>query len=165
MKDGAADDTVVDRLKGALAGDTMPKAARDYAQHLLSRLSQPVRVSVLGTPRSGKSELVNMFVGRQLIPKEARLPTTEFTCGDSEAMTVTAVDGSIKRFEHIDLEALSGGSAAFLKLELPAEILRRINILEEGWKDSEGSVMSGSMRRIRWAGVDSRWRSAASSRH
>ena len=130
MKDTAADDTVVDRLKAALDGEAMPKAARDYAKHLLARLSQPVRVSVLGTPRSGKSELVNMFVGRRLIPIEAQLPTTEFVWGETEAMTVTAADGSIRRFDYIDLETLSGGSAAFLKLEIPADILRRINILE-----------------------------------
>ena len=130
MKDGAPDDTVIDRLKGALDGDTMPKAARDYAEHLLTRLSQPVRVSILGTPHSGKSELVNMFLGRRLIPKDSALPTTEFVWGEKEAMTLTAADGSVQRFDTIDLEALSGGNAAFLKLEAPAPILKRINLLE-----------------------------------
>ncbi len=130
MKDNAADDTVIDRLKEALDGDTMPKAAQDYALHLLKRLSQPVRVSILGTPGSGKSELVNMFVGRRLIPKDAVLPTTEFVYSDSEAMTVTGADGSVQRFNTIDLASLADGSAAFLKLELPADILKRINLLE-----------------------------------
>ena len=130
MKDSASDVTVIDRLQGALDGDTMPKAARDYAQHLLNRLSQPVRVSILGTPHSGKSELVNMFVGRRLIPKDAALPTTEFVWAENEAMTVTGADGTVNRFDTIDLEALSDGSAAFLKLELPTDILKRINLLE-----------------------------------
>lgn len=130
MKDGAPDDTVIDRLKGALAGDTMPKAAHDYAQHLLKRLSQPVRVSILGKPQSGKSELVNMFLGQRLIPKDSALPTTEFVWGETAAMTLTAADGSVQRFDHIDLEALSGGNAAFLRLEVPADILKRINLLE-----------------------------------
>ena len=130
MKDSASDDTVIDRLQGALDGETMPKAARDYALHLLNRLSQPVRVSILGTPRSGKSELVNMFVGRRLIPMDAALPTTEFVWAAEEAMTVTGADGSVNRFDKIDLEALSDGSAAFLKLELPVDILKRINLLE-----------------------------------
>ena len=130
MKDGAPDDTVIDRLKGALAGDTMPKAAHDYAQHLLNRLSQPVRVSILGKPQSGKSELVNMFLGQRLIPKDSQLPTTEFIWGETAAMTLTAADGSVQRFENIDLEALSGGNAAFLRLEIPVDILKRINLLE-----------------------------------
>ena len=130
MKDGAADDTVIERLQGALDGDTMPKAARDYAMHLLGRLSQPVRVSILGTPRSGKSELVNMFVGRRLIPKDAHLPTTEFVWAAEEAMTVTGADGSVNRYNAINMESLADGNAAFLKLELPVDILKRINLLE-----------------------------------
>ncbi len=130
MKDGSSDDTVIDRLKSALDADAMPQAARDYAHHLLNRLSQPVRVSILGNPQSGKSELVNMFVGRRLIPKDAQLPTTEFVWSADEAMTVTAADGTVQRFDKIDLETLSGGTAAFLKLELPVDILKRINLLE-----------------------------------
>ena len=130
MKDGAADDTVIERLQAALDGDAMPKAAQDYALHLLSRLSQPVRVSILGTPRSGKSELVNMFVGRRLIPRDAHLPTTEFVWAAEEAMTVTGADGSVNRYNAINLESLTDGGAAFLRLELPVDILKRINLLE-----------------------------------
>ena len=130
MKDNASDDTVIERLEGALSGDTMPKAARDYAEHLIKRLSQPVRVSVLGLPQSGKSELINMFVGRRLLPKDVQLPTTELVWGEQEAMTVTHVDGTIDRVDGIHLAELSGGSAAFLRLELPVAILERINLLE-----------------------------------
>ena len=68
MKDNAADDTVIERLEGALEAETLPKAAQDYARHLLRRLSQPVRVSVLGLPGSGKSQLVNMFLGEKVLP-------------------------------------------------------------------------------------------------
>lgn len=130
MKDTTPDDTVIDRLRAALEADALPRAARDYARHLLNRLSQPVRVSVLGARHSGKSELVNMFVGRRLVPKDARLPTTECVWGDSEAMTVTNSAGAVRRTEKIDLGAVSGKQAAFLRLELPAPILQRINILE-----------------------------------
>ncbi|NNE81074.1 MAG: hypothetical protein HKN18_12470 [Silicimonas sp.] len=130
MKDHSSDETVIERLQGALISEAMPKSARQYAQHLLNRLSQPVRVSVLGARRSGKSELVNMFLGRRLMPKDSNLPTTEFVWGEHETMTVTAADGSIKEFDTIDLESLADQDVAFLKLELPAEILKRINLLE-----------------------------------
>lgn len=147
MKDQATDDTVIDRLQNALVSGTMPKAAREYAQHLLSRLSQPVRVTVLGMPQSGKSELVNMFAGRRLLPKDASLPTTEFVWGEVEAMTVTSVDGEVTRSGRIDLEALSGFGAAFLKIELPAEILKRINLLEVVTNSSIGEIESA----VDWA--------------
>ena len=89
MKDNAGDDTVIERLEGALEADTLPKAAQDYARHLVRRLSQPVRVSVLGFPGSGKSQLVNMFLGEALIPEGAQLPTTEIAYGEVPQMVVT----------------------------------------------------------------------------
>ena len=63
MKDNAGDDTVIERLEGALEAETLPAAARDYAEHLVRRLSQPVRVSVLGMPGSGKSTTGSILAG------------------------------------------------------------------------------------------------------
>lgn len=150
MKDNAADDTVIDHLNWALEADTLPKAARDYAQHLLKRLSQPVRVSVLGPARSGKSQLVNMFVGRNLVPEGAVLPTTEFIWGETERMTVTAANGAVARVHSSDLATLSGRNAAFLQVELPVPILHRINMLEvvtEGTADEMSSGVDWAVRR------------------
>ena len=150
MKDHSSDETVIERLQAALVSQTMPKAARQYAQHLLNRLSQPVRVTVLGAPHSGKSELVNMFAGRRLIPKDSVLPTTEIVWGEVEAMTVTVADGSVQRFDGIELKQISGKDVAFLKLELPEEILKRINLLEvvtNGAVDELESAVDWAVRR------------------
>jgi len=147
MKDNAPDDTVVDRLEAALDADMLPKAARDYAQHLLSRLSQPVRVSILGKPGSGKSELVNMILGRKLIPAQSRLPTTEFAWGESETMTVTSAGGAVQRIDGVDLGGASVRDAAFLRLELPADILKRINLLEVVTEESHNEIESA----VDWA--------------
>ena len=93
MKDTTIDETVIETLEAALGSDKLPPAARDYARHLLRRLSSPVRVTVLGLPRSGKSELINMLVGRRLLPKDCVLPTTEIVYGETERMTITRIDG------------------------------------------------------------------------
>ena len=147
MKDNVADDMVVERLNEALETGTLPKTARDYAQHLLKRLSQPVRVSVLGAHSSGKSGLINMFVGQELIPQGADLPTTEFIWGESERMTVTAADGSVSKVHSVDLATLSGLNAAFLQVELPAPLLRRISLLEVVTENSASELSSG----VDWA--------------
>ena len=144
MKDNAADDTVIDRLLGALESDALPPAATDYAKHLLNRLTQPVRISVFGAPKSGKSELINMFVGERLIPKDAKLPTTEFTWAESEAMMVTSADGTTEKFDRIDLEAVSGTNAAFLRVESPAPILKRIRLLEVVTEGSAAELESAT---------------------
>ncbi|MEO9823205.1 MAG: hypothetical protein ABJF50_02175 [Paracoccaceae bacterium] len=144
MKDTAADDTVIDRLLGALESNALPPAALDYAKHLLNRLTQPVRISVFGTPKSGKSELINMFVGEQLIPKDAQLPTTEFTWGEAEAMMVTSADGATEQFDRVDLNAVSGSNAAFLRVELPVPILKRIRLLEVVTEGSAAELESAT---------------------
>jgi hypothetical protein len=150
MKDNSTDDTVIDRLQGALDGDALPKAAREYANHLLKRLSSPVRVAILGNPKSGKSELINMFAGRRLIPKDARLPTTEVVYGDAESMTVTSVDGTVRADLPLDLAGVAASSAAFLRIEAPIPILQRISLLEvvtDGKAAELKSAVDWSVRR------------------
>lgn len=150
MKDNAADDTVIERLTSALEADTLPKAARDYAQHLLNRLSKPVRVSVLGGDGVGKSQLVNMFLGQSLVPKDTTLPTTEYVWGESEKVTATGADGSVAAVHTSDLSTFAGRNAAFLQVELPIPILRRINLLEvvtEGTVEELSSGVDWAVRR------------------
>ncbi len=130
MKDNAGDDTVIERLEWALDADTLPKAAQEYARHLVRRLSQPVRVSVLGLPGAGKSQLVNMFLGEAVVPDGVALPTTEYAYGDEPQMIVTGTDGAVIKVHGADVTALSGRNAAFLRVELPIDILHRINLLE-----------------------------------
>ena len=144
MKDNGADDTVIDRLLGALESNALPPAASDYANHLLNRLSQPVRVSVLGLPKSGKSELINMFLGERLVPKDADLPTTEFAWAEEEAMTATSAEGEITHYEQVDLSAVSGTNAAFLRVELPAPILKRVHLLEVVTEGSASELKSAT---------------------
>lgn len=143
MKDNAGDDTVIERLEGALEAETLPAAARGYAEHLVRRLSQPVRVSVLGLPRSGKSQLVNMFLGEAVVPPDASLPTTEYAWGEVPRMVVTGAEGSIIKVHGADVAALAGQNAAFLRIELPLDILQRINLLEVVTDGTEEELTSG----------------------
>lgn len=143
MKDNAGDDTVIERLEGALEAETLPKAARDYARHLVRRLSQPVRVSVLGLPGSGKSQLVNMFLGEKVVPEGVSLPTTEIAYGDRPQMVITGADGNVVRVHGADVSSVSGSKPAFLRIELPIEILQRINLLEVVTDGSSDELTSG----------------------
>lgn len=150
MKHAATDENVIAILEAALAAGSIPSAARDYAEHLLRRLVSPVRVSVLGLPNSGKSELINMFIGRRVLPKGAKLPTTEIVYGESERATVTRADGSVVSEDKIDLARIAGTKAAFLKLEIPARILQRTSLLEvvtDGTAADLSSAIDWSVRR------------------
>lgn len=91
-----------------------------------------------------------MFVGRRLLPKDARLPTTELVYGDHERITVTEADGSVVARDGIDLEGVSGREAAFLRIEIPVPILQRISLLEvvtDGTAAELSSAIDWSVRR------------------
>lgn len=130
MKDSVADEDVIERLQFALAAEALPKAAREHASLLLKRLSSPVRVTVLGLPSSGKSELLNMFVGQRLLPKDSKLPTTELTYGAVERIIVTDAGGTRKVVEGLDFEKARSFSPAFMRVEMPTPLLQRISLLE-----------------------------------
>ena len=150
MKDSSIDDAVIDTLEAALASEKIPAAARGHAEHLLRRLGSPVRVSIMGLPGSGKSELINMLVGRRLLPKDTKLPTTEIVYGAVERMTLTLGDGKTEVQDKIDLSQPLAGNAAFLKLELPATILRRVSLLEvvtDGSPQDLASAAAWAVRR------------------
>ncbi len=130
MKDNVADENVIERLRHALAAEALPTAAREHASLLLKRLSSPVRVTVLGLPSSGKSELLNMFIGQRLLPKDSKLPTTELTYGSTERIIVTDAAGGRNVIEGLDFAAARAVSPAFMRVEMPISLLQRISLLE-----------------------------------
>ncbi len=147
MKDNAPDDTVVERLEFALETASLPKAALDHAAHLLKRLSSPVRVSLLGRPGSGKSELLNMFVGRRVLSKDAKHATLELGFGETEQIIATLVNGKKVTRPGTDVSVDLGGAAAFIRVELPLPLLQRVSFLEVVTDGSIGELKSA----IDWA--------------
>ena len=130
MKDNSVDEDAIGRLRYALTTEALPTAAREHASLLLKRLSSPVRVTLLGLPGSGKSELLNMFVGSRLLPKDSKLPTTEMTYGVTERLIVTDANGGRTVIEGLDFKKASEAAPAFMRVEIPNPLLQRISLLE-----------------------------------
>ena len=130
MKDTPFDEDAIGRLRYALTTEALPTAAREHASLLLKRLSSPVRVTLLGLPGSGKSELMNMFVGQRLLPKDSKLPTTEMTFGVAERIIVTDANGGRTVIEGLDFKKAREASPAFMRVEIPNPLLQRISLLE-----------------------------------
>lgn len=124
------DKVIIESLRQAVKNGTVPEAAKDHAQHLLHRLSSPVRVTLMGRPGSGKSELLNMLIGQRILPKNAGLPTLELVFGTAEKAIVTNSRGQKSVFDSLDFDEIRKKKPAFLRFELPLEILKRISILE-----------------------------------
>ena len=146
MKDFAADEMVIERLRSALDAERLPAAARKHAKQLIERLSSAVRVTLLGLPGSGKSSLINMFAGRDILPTTIRLPSVELVWGASPKIIETSSDGRTITHEGSDFGQVSK-RAAYLRVEMPIDILHRISLLEVVTDGSAGELTAA----IDWA--------------
>ena len=79
MAGGAAHKSTHEELIPLLDGNAIPDDVRKRAEVLVKRLTTPVRVTVIGPRLTGKSTLVNLLLGGNLLDPRYQLPTTQFT--------------------------------------------------------------------------------------
>ena len=150
MNTSAADMQVVESLKSAISRGVLEEPVNDHATHLLTRLTSPVRVTLLGLPGTGKTEVINMFLRKRVFPRNARMPTMELVYGEKERIYVTTKRGNSTVFESLDFPAILELDPAFLRFELPIDLLKKISFLEvvtSGGIDELSSAIDWASRR------------------
>lgn len=117
-------------LSDALASEVMPTNVRPNAEAMLATLNKPVRVTVMGLPNTGKSQLLNLLAGAIVIPEGAHLPTTQLVYGDTAESKCTLADGTVQVLDHCDVALILGMQPVFVQLAMPLASLKRISLLE-----------------------------------
>ena len=118
-------------LEAALAARALPGTALTQAGTLLERLQTATRVSLVGQPGSGKSAILNLLAGQDIVPLGLKLCTLQLVHGPAPRVTVTLRDGSNLTMEGAaDFNQIATMSPAFLKIEAPLPALNKISILE-----------------------------------
>ena len=143
----AAADQVHHALSEALMVGKIPAKDTEMAQTLLERLKQPVRVTLMGLPKSGKSTLVNLLLNDIVVPEGISLPTTQFLHGDTPSSVVTLSDGRRETLETADPYQIAAASPMFVEIALPLPALGRINLLEI----VAPATMQDQQRAMHWA--------------
>lgn len=126
----AAADKTYDTLKTALAEGKFPPNVADTAVRLCHRLHEPVRVSVMGLPGSGKSTLVNLLLNKIVLPEGVRIPTAHFMKGETTRAICTLEDGSTKLVPGADAHEIASYDPMFVEFQMPLPALGRISVLE-----------------------------------
>lgn len=120
-------DEITERLR-AIASSAATPAVAEQARRLISRLSSPVRVVLLGLPDSKKLELLNALAAGPALPAAAKDVTVELRYGKVETAEITFSDGSVVQREGpLGEEALQG--AALVVIERPTPVLKRTSFL------------------------------------
>ncbi|NNF23336.1 MAG: hypothetical protein HKN63_00815 [Rhodobacteraceae bacterium] len=131
-------------LRQLLASGRLPKGAGPRGEKILAQLLAPVRVSVFGTPNSGKSSLINLMADEVLLPDGLALPPLQIAYGDQPKTFATLADGSEHHEDGFDPFRLSELEPAFAEVALPIPALRHIRLLEvvadESLRDQRAAV-------------------------
>ncbi|MEO0830359.1 MAG: hypothetical protein AAFY03_07835, partial [Pseudomonadota bacterium] len=138
---------VEERLRAALNGGHLGLKATERAERLLSRLTSPVRLAVMGPRGAGKSSLLNVLAGSDVVPVDIKLPTLQLTWNEEAETRCTYADGSKKTFISPKARDLARDAPIFIEMERPLDVLQQVAMLEV--------VMSGNIndqaRAVTWA--------------
>lgn len=126
----AALDQVMIRLHKALQGGHLPPEGQRIGQRLMTQLDQPTRIAVLGLTGSGKTSLINMLLGANLMPDLPGISAVEVSFGDAARTQITMMDGTISIGEGILDAANIPDGAMRVCQQLPDQRLK-------GWSFSE----------------------------
>ncbi|SEW42217.1 hypothetical protein SAMN04488515_2938 [Cognatiyoonia koreensis] len=117
-------------LADALASGNLPGNLLPKAEALLAALDKPVRLTLMGLPGTGKSQLMNLLAGADVVPNGMHLPTTQLVYGEVAKSKCTMPDGSVEVLDHCDVAEIAALHPVFVQLALPLPALRRISVLE-----------------------------------
>ncbi len=121
---------IVDRLSIALESARLPQRQRALGSQIRTHLSEAVRVVVLGRPGSGKTSVVNMMMGEEVLCPPAGAELVEVVFGPIAQTTLTWGDGAERVIEGSSLEGMSCEGATCIKYELPLDTLKSQNFCE-----------------------------------
>ncbi len=127
--------------EGMLSGQVFESASR-----LISDLRTPLRVVLFGLPQSGKSSVLNLLLGEDVIPEGLDLPTLKVRRGPRPLARLTLADGRVTEHPDYDLEELAGLDAVLIELQLNLPALAKISVLELAM----GQSIRGQGRAIAW---------------
>ena len=126
----AAADHAYQVLNDALLAGKLPAEAAETSKGLLARLRDPMRVTLMGFPQSGKSTLVNLLLNDTVVPEGISLPTTQYVRGATPKAELTLSDGRVETIADVDPYQISAAAPMYVEVALPLAALGRINVLE-----------------------------------
>ncbi|HIE32689.1 MAG TPA: hypothetical protein EYP81_01390 [Thermodesulfobacteriaceae bacterium] len=118
------------QLENALETGLIPDDGKRRAAQILSRLDTPVRVVVVGRAGAGKSNLINMLSGQEVIPSGADLPPVEVTFGPQTRTVYLHSDGSKKEHAGLKLDVPTPADISIIRVEMPLGGLRHLTLTE-----------------------------------
>ena len=123
-------DQIVGQLHSVLSSGQVPRRQRDLGAEILCHLSQAVRVVVLGRPGSGKTSLINMMLGQEVVHAHNAVDIVEVVYGATAQVTALWVDGTTQTFAGHGMDGQDCREAQRLTYEVPLDGLKTLAFCE-----------------------------------
>lgn len=130
--------------KSAMQSDPTLDNARSQAQGYLARLEAPVRIAVAGLSRSGKSSLINLLVGEDVIPtlpRRTTMPAVMLRHAPTYTTTAGWWDREDQVFDGLALDRVLDEHPDIVSFGIDCEVLRDIWLMDlSDLEDSGGQA-------------------------
>ncbi len=120
--------------------------AQAVAQELQARLTAPVRVAVAGLGRSGKTSLIHLLLGEELLtvdPRNYRMPPVELRHGTTELTRAGWWDRKDVTIDGLALSTALSQKPDVISLILDHHLLRDVRLIDVSDFESDATVPEG----------------------
>ena len=150
MSMAQASGRILRQLERAIITGHVPDEEKRRAAQLLTRLKSTVEVVLIGKPGAGKSRLINMLTGMNIVPEVGNLPPLEVRYAPAPRTVYLMSDGSERSENGLHLDMAPPGGTAIIRAELPLDFLDRVSLTEiclEGSPDEQKTIFNWAMNR------------------
>lgn len=130
MSTQAEFDVTREELAEAIASARLKGKLGTQAKELHDRMKQPLRIGILGPSGSGKSSLLNLLAGAELVPQVADFPTLVTKHCDVSVINCTLPNGKVKTLVNAELADIAALSPVMLELCARLPALEKLSVLE-----------------------------------
>ncbi|WP_428546521.1 hypothetical protein [Profundibacter sp.] len=120
-----------EKLELAISTGLLPAEVAKPAANILKGFDTPLRVVLLGASGAGKTAVLNLLLGQNMVPDRVDgMPSVKLEFGVEPKMLCTLPDGSKKIIGGIDFEACASLKPAFVTVQANLPALAKISVME-----------------------------------
>ncbi|WP_457644982.1 hypothetical protein [Profundibacter sp.] len=120
-----------EKLEYAISAGLLPEGVAKPATNVLKAFDAPLRVVLLGSSGVGKTSVLNLLLGQNMVPDGMNgIPTAKWEYGIEPKMLCTLPDGSKKIVGGIDFDACASLKPAFVTVQANLPALAKISVME-----------------------------------